>query len=218
LRQQVRDFVRIVSECLDLPEPIYEFGAMQVADQEGWADIRSFFSGKEYVGCDREPGPGVDRVEDLHGLTLPDESAGTVVSLETFEHVEFVRKAADEIYRVTKPDGVIMISSQMDFHIHGYPNDYWRFTPNGFRSLLSACREVHVFTQGKRNNPHTVVGIGFKGRRPEGDFEAFMARMAMWEKQRRFERHPAVKALKRLKSWFRERKWSAEYKRKKKQS
>jgi hypothetical protein len=44
-----------------------------------------------------------------------------------------------------------------------YPYDYWRFTPEAFRSLLKPFKGVYVGSQGSRSFPHTVVGVGFKG-------------------------------------------------------
>ena len=69
----------------------------QVQGQEGYANLRGMFPGKVYVGCDMRPGPGVDRVEDVSAINLPDASAGTVLCIETFEHVFEVRRAFDEV-------------------------------------------------------------------------------------------------------------------------
>lgn len=52
---------------MSLPEPIYEFGAPEVPGQEQRA-IRPLFAGRDYLGCDLEPGPGVDRTLDLERL------------------------------------------------------------------------------------------------------------------------------------------------------
>ena len=68
----------------------------QVQGQEGYANLRRIFPGKVYVGCDMRPGPSVDRVEDVSAINLPDGSAGTVLCIETFEHVFEVRRAFDE--------------------------------------------------------------------------------------------------------------------------
>ncbi|MHC4356956.1 MAG: class I SAM-dependent methyltransferase, partial [Planctomycetota bacterium] len=133
-----KDLVRIVAETLVVPEPIYEFGSFQVPGQEEFADLRSFFSGKDYTGADMRPGLGVDTLLNLHDIDLPDNSVGTVICIATLEHVEYPRKATEEIYRILKPGGLVVITSVMDCHIHGYPSDYWRFTPSGFSSLLEA--------------------------------------------------------------------------------
>ncbi len=50
------NFIRICSENFDLKGPIYEFGAYQVHNQESFADYRSFFPNKKYIGTDRELG------------------------------------------------------------------------------------------------------------------------------------------------------------------
>ena len=87
MRKSLKDFARIVAETLPAAEPIYEFGARQVAGQERFADLRPLFPGKIYVGCDMRPGPGVNRVLDLHALDLPSDSVGTVLCFDTLEHV-----------------------------------------------------------------------------------------------------------------------------------
>ncbi|MBF0526764.1 MAG: class I SAM-dependent methyltransferase, partial [Deltaproteobacteria bacterium] len=136
MRELIRDFVKICVQNLSLVDPIYEFGSLQVPGQEGFADLRPLFPGRKYLGADMRPGEGVDVILDLHDISLPPDTAGTVISVDTLEHVEYPRKAMQEIRRILKPDGVVMISSVMAFPIHDYPNDYWRFTPSGFSSLL----------------------------------------------------------------------------------
>src|SRR5262245_84060 len=89
MRQIIKDYVELAARHLTFSEPIYEFGALQVEGQEGFANLRPFFSGREYIGTDMRPGLGVDRVLDLHKLDLPDNSVGSVLILDTLEHVEF---------------------------------------------------------------------------------------------------------------------------------
>jgi SAM-dependent methyltransferase len=102
MRLHIRKFVALVESILNLPEPIYEFGALQVRHQKGFANLRTLFPGKSYVGCDIHEGLGVDRIEDVISLTLPRESVGTVIFVETIEHVQRPQKALEEIYRVLK--------------------------------------------------------------------------------------------------------------------
>ena len=107
MRDHNKAFCRLVAETFDCPAPVYEFGSFQVEGQEGYANLRGLFPGKTYVGCDMRPGPGVDRVEDVSAISLPDASAGTVLCIETFEHVFEVRRAFDEVFRMLKPGGRI---------------------------------------------------------------------------------------------------------------
>src|SRR3990172_11260268 len=108
MRDSIRQFVRLVAETLPVPEPIFEFGAFQVPSQVGFADLRPLFPGKEYVGCDMREGPGVDRILNLHRIDLPSESVGTVLVLDTLEHVEYCREAVAEIHRILRPDGLVV--------------------------------------------------------------------------------------------------------------
>ncbi len=63
----IREFVEELSRAVELPDPIVEFGSMQVeADQDG--DLRPLFPGRTFIGTDMREGPGVDRVEDLRSL------------------------------------------------------------------------------------------------------------------------------------------------------
>jgi SAM-dependent methyltransferase len=136
MRESIKKLVKIVAETLPITEPIVEFGSLQVPGQEKFADLPPFFPNKEYIGCDMQPGPGVDRIANLHNIAMPTESIGTILVVDTLEHVEYPRKALEQVYRVLKPDGIALITSVMNFPIHDYPNDYWRFTPEGFKSLL----------------------------------------------------------------------------------
>ncbi len=167
MRDHNKAFCRLVAETIDCPGPVFEFGSYQVEGQEGYANLRGLFPGKDYVGCDMRPGPGVDRVEDVTAIRLPDGSAGTVLCIETFEHVFEVRRAFDEVFRVLKPGGVFVITSPLNFRIHGYPDDYWRMTPNCLRRMLQPYGARLSGYQGYRAFPHTVMGLGIKDPIPE---------------------------------------------------
>ena len=159
----IRDFVADLMRVLELPDPVVEFGAMQVeADQDG--DLRPLFAGRSYVGTDMRDGPGVDRVEDLPALSFADGEVGTALCLDTLEHCEDPPAACRELRRVVADDGVCVISSVMLFGIHGYPNDYFRFTPEGFRSLLAGFDSAWVAGIGNPGIPMQIVGVGANGR------------------------------------------------------
>lgn len=184
MRESIKQFVQICVEEFAVSEPVFEFGSLQVPGQEGFADLRPFFCNMEYVGFDMRGGPGVDVVLDLLDNDLPDESAGAVLIMDTLEHVEYPRKAIEEAYRILRPGGLLLISSVMNYVIHGYPNDYWRFTPEGFKSLLKQFSQSFVGFAGDPRFPHTVVGLGLKDRTaPTVDFQR---RYEEWKKQWRY--------------------------------
>ncbi|MBA4418281.1 MAG: methyltransferase type 11 [Syntrophus sp. (in: bacteria)] len=184
MRESIREFVEIASKTLPVDAPVFEFGALQLEGLQASADLRPFFPGREYVGCDMRKGPGVDKVLNLHSIDQPSGSVGTVISLDTLEHVEFPHRAMEEIHRILKPDGIAVISSVLDFRIHATPNDYWRFTPDGFRSILRPFASSFVGFAGIERFPHTLVGIGFKGKPyPMDEFmKGFEAWKARWKR------------------------------------
>src|SRR5205807_970544 len=63
---------RSVAETFALPGPILEIGSNHSEDAANIADLRSFFPGREYIGIDIRPGPGVDRTADVENLPYPD--------------------------------------------------------------------------------------------------------------------------------------------------
>lgn len=161
----VRGFVKIIAENIDVKEPIVEIGSFIVKGHEKLANLRNFFPGLKYIGCDIQKGPGVDRIENVERLTFKNKTIGTVLILETLEHVQNPIKALDEIYRVLKKDGVVVVSSLMNFQIHDYPEDYWRFTPRGIEYLLRKFPLRVIGFQGEKEReqfPTNIFGVGFK--------------------------------------------------------
>ncbi len=181
MREPIKQFAKIAAETLPISEPIYEFGSFQVPGQEELADLRPLFPGKKYIGADMREGPGVDVVLNLHNIDLPSESVGTAFCLDTLEHVEYPRKAIDELHRVLKQNGVLIISSSMNFPIHDFPYDFWRFTPDGFKSLLKSFTQSFVDFAGDEEYPHTVIGVGFKDAISENVMNGLAERIKLWK-------------------------------------
>jgi SAM-dependent methyltransferase len=163
VRPAVLEFARDVAEHFPIGEPLIEIGARAAEGQEDIADIRGIFGAKQHIGCDIQEGLGVDRIEDIHHLSFEDESVGTVVALETLEHVADPIRAVQEMYRVLRPGGIMAISSLMFFPIHDHPWDYWRFTPEAFELLLEPFESSWVVAQGYSILPEGVFGVGCKG-------------------------------------------------------
>lgn len=163
-QELIRRFVADLQRVEAMPGPVYDFGSLQVeAGQD--ADLRPLFPGLPFTGVDMRPGPGVDAVMDLRALELPDASVGTALCLDTLEHCEDPPQACRELARVTAPGGICVTASVMLFGIHAYPSDYFRFTPEAFRSMLGqGFDDVWATGIGHPGFPSQVVGVGVKGR------------------------------------------------------
>jgi SAM-dependent methyltransferase len=177
---------RACAETFDLPGPILEVGSYQVPGQEEIADLRALFPGKEYVGIDVRPGPGVDQVADAESLPLADGSVGTVIAMNTFEHVPRFWRGFEEVYRVLRPDGALLVSCPFSFHIHDFPSDYWRFTPEALELLLAGYPSKIVGWHGPARRPASVWALAFREGRPaitDAELEQYRQRMRRYARQ-----------------------------------
>jgi SAM-dependent methyltransferase len=108
------------------------------------------------------PGPGVDQVASVEQLPLASRSIGTVLALNTFEHVHCFWKGLDEVHRVLRPDGALILSTPFHFRIHQFPHDYWRFTPAAYEMLLEHYPSKIIGWHGTKNRPANVWAIAFR--------------------------------------------------------
>jgi SAM-dependent methyltransferase len=175
MRQENKDFLaRMIEKFPDnFREPILEVGSFRAEGQEELADIRGMFPGKKFVGVDMRQGLGVDRIENAHSLKIPSNSVGSVICIDTLEHVESIDRAMSEMYRVLQPGGIVVIVSVMNFPIHDYPSDYWRFTPECFKKILKGFDNVVVEFDGDEKFPTGVYGAGIKTSRYSAIRELF---------------------------------------------
>jgi SAM-dependent methyltransferase len=183
VRDHVAAFAREAATALPFASPVVEIGARPAECQEDSFDARTLFSGLDYIGCDVQPGARVDRIEDVHALSFEDESVGGIIALDTLEHVADPIRAVQEMWRVLRPGGVVVLTSVMFFPIHAHPWDYWRFTPEGFSLLLTPFEQHLVLAYGWPDLPESVLGLGVKGPTPVLDVAAFpetSARLAEW--------------------------------------
>jgi len=177
---------RAIAETFDLPAPILEIGSYQVAGQEQMADLRALFPGKEYVGIDCRSGPGVDCVADVEALPQPDASIGAVIAMNTFEHVPRFWRGFDEVHRVLRPDGALLISCPFYFRIHDFPGDYWRFSPEALEVLLEDYPSRIVGWHGPQRRPANVWALAFREAAPAirpAQYERYQALLRRYARQ-----------------------------------
>lgn len=179
----IHEFVELCAATLPFVDPIHEFGAFQVEGQEAIADMRPLFPGRRYIGSDMRAGRGVDVLLNLHDLGLAERSIGTALLLDTMEHVEYPHRAIAEVQRALKPGGIMVMTSVMQFPIHAHPDDYWRFTPSAFASLVRPFDWSFVESAGDEDFPHTVVAVAGNGPVPEVALHELARRTLEWKRR-----------------------------------
>jgi len=88
------------------------------------------------IGLDIRPGAGVRIIGDAHTLGIGDATFDVVLCTEVLEHLVEPQKAIDEMFRVLKPGGELLLTTRFLFPIHDAPHDYFRYTKYGLRYLL----------------------------------------------------------------------------------
>lgn len=94
--------------------------------------------GSTYVMSDVAAGTDVDVVADAHDLSpFPAATFDAVVCCSVWEHLARPWLAAQAVARVLKPAGMAYVSTHQTFPLHGYPNDYWRFSTEALDVLFT---------------------------------------------------------------------------------
>lgn len=107
---------------------------------------RAMFPPELTVGIDMVPGPGVDRVLDLEEPLPPDlPKFAHVDCLSVLEHSRRPWLLAANIERLMKSKATLYLSAPFVWRVHAYPDDYFRFTLAGVRSLFT-CIEWDIVT------------------------------------------------------------------------
>jgi len=111
------------------------------------------------IGVDRARKIGVDVVGDALHLPLKTASFSLIISTEMLEHVRDPQKAIDEMQRLLKPGGKVVLTTRFTYPIHEAPDDYYRFTRYGLSHLFRNWRDVEIKTDTR---PFESIGILFQ--------------------------------------------------------
>lgn len=99
------------------------------------------------VNLDIEPSrPHLDIIADAHHLPIKNESFDIVYSIAVLEHTKKPWIVADEIARILRPGGYVVLELPFLNVIHD-EHDYFRFTDKGIRSLFDEDRFEVVLAQ-----------------------------------------------------------------------
>ena len=187
MMRAINTSVRLFAEVFHPPAPVVELGAYYPPGYAWLSDLRAYFPGREYIGCDLRAGNGVGRIEDAQRLSFQDSSVGTTLAFEILEHVPDSHMAISEACRVLRDDGLFALSTPFNHGLHAFPDDYWRFSSRknglchvpGRQGALSRASRGHIpanTTQGLLEHPQT--------RRPG----LARLRAGSWRGRRRFLR------------------------------
>ena len=90
----------------------------------------------DYIGNDVTARPGITSVCPVEQLDQPDASFDLVLCTQVLEHVRYPAAALAEMTRVLRPGGSLFLSTHGVYPWHPDPNDYWRWTQQGFEAMF----------------------------------------------------------------------------------
>ncbi len=162
MMRAINTCARLFAEAFEPSGPVIELGSYYPSGYAWLSDLRPYFPGREFIGCDLRAGNGVDRIEDAQRLSFDDASVGTVLAFEILEHVPDPHRAVSKARRVLRDDGLFAVSTPFDHPLHAFPDDYWRFTASGMDRLLADFPDRVVFGLGPRRRPGFVFAVAAK--------------------------------------------------------
>jgi hypothetical protein len=130
---------RFIARCAELAAPVVlELGTLQSVPGRSTMHRDWVPHAAEFLGTDIEAGADVNIVADLHTLSdvVGAERFDVILSCSTFEHLKYPTLAAHELMKALKVGGLLYLQTHQSFPLHGYPNDYFRFSQDALASLF----------------------------------------------------------------------------------
>jgi SAM-dependent methyltransferase len=120
-------------------------GARVLDAGAGEAQYAAYFRRQRYIGIDLGIGDAqwdysqIDAIADLVRLPFQDCTFDAVINIVTLEHVTDPMRVLQELARVLKPDGNLLLVAPQDWEMHQHPYDYYRYTRYGLEYLLASA-------------------------------------------------------------------------------
>jgi SAM-dependent methyltransferase len=102
---------------------------------------------EQYYAADLAPGPLVNVAASAGQLPFASDSFDVVVCTQVLEYVPRPQEAVDEMRRVLKAGGSLLLSVPSVFPRDSDP-EYWRFLPSALRMMLSGFTQVEIEAEG----------------------------------------------------------------------
>jgi len=147
-RIEISDLMKNFSE---FSEPILQIGSKSsILDKHG-GKWRNLFKEKHFIGIDIENGENVDCVFDISDKIskLRKETGikqfSTIICHHVLEHVKNPFIAADNIKKLLRPKGKIIVTVPWVQGFHEFPDDYWRISFSGLKELFDGFEIIDEY-------------------------------------------------------------------------
>jgi SAM-dependent methyltransferase len=94
-----------------------------------------------------------DIVADITRTSFGDEIWDLIVCVQTIEHIPNIWDFPNEIHRILKPEGYLIVDCPFNYPYHGEPEfgDYWRISKDGMNVLFGSKFQLCGLMDSKSN-------------------------------------------------------------------
>lgn len=145
MTKDIMEYIPSIVKKYNITGRTLDIGAMDIN-----GCLREFF--KDYTGLDMTAGDNVDVVCSSHRIPFDFGLFDCVVTVDMLEHDPDPFKSAKEMMRVLKKGGIAIVVAPFQWPVHDFPDDYFRYTPNGLKELFKGmeCLESELVNNHAR--------------------------------------------------------------------
>jgi SAM-dependent methyltransferase len=119
-----------------------------------------FGTGVDYTGADLDGNAAADlQLNDDGTVPLAGAQFDLILSTQVLEHVADPNLYVSECHRLLKPGGALVVTTHGIMHYHPDPEDYWRWTSAGLKSLLTQAGMSGIELRGIMGLAPTAVQL-----------------------------------------------------------
>jgi SAM-dependent methyltransferase len=127
--------------------------------------VTNFGKPSSYIGVDISNGKGVDMIVPAEKLVekFGENTFDVVISTEMLEHVFDWKIVIDNLKRILKEGGTMIITTRSYGSIyHGYPFDFWRYQPEDIKHIFEDFKIEYLHYDDEN------IGVWLKAKKPSG--------------------------------------------------
>jgi len=143
LRNHVLHFESLIESALEQFAATLPAGSRILDAGAGEARHAALFPHQNYIAVDLAVGDPtwnyrkLDCIADLAALPFAPAKFDAVLNIVTLEHLPHPARALDEMARVLRPGGRILLVAPHEWELHQAPHDFFRYTRHGLEHMLT---------------------------------------------------------------------------------
>jgi SAM-dependent methyltransferase len=125
-----------------------------IAGDPPGGEYSSLFSNAKIITYDKDPKWNPQLVGDIVDTKFQDNSWDTIVCVQVLEHIEKLFRLPEELHRIVKSKGHVIIDCPWNYPYHAEPpsfKDFWRISKDGMETLFSPWFKLIKIISGNHN-------------------------------------------------------------------